>query len=494
MFHIEIVMQSGDFTGMELYAYDSGKIPTETNTRLNTIEACVSCGIYDVKNPNGAEWELKINGSYKDTYTSEETISSTSCAPTPAPTDSCTNESEWSNGDLTCEDLKENKEFCDYFAHVTHKRKGPKEACCACGGGDHKEIPSELPSSYPSLSPSIKPTLSVEPSMVPTSKPSNCVSDEDWFGITDLGDKVNCTSVKDKSICDAVKYHTRSPFKEVTDACCACGGGNHICIDQMDWTTGPGDNITCAHIANSTYPYKMCEFFNSTFGTKNERSGFDACCACGGSTYISVYPSQIPSVNPSQFPSSWPSNIPSPVPSGKPSLTPSEMPSSQPSSDPSSLPSSNPTSIPSSIPSTDPTSVPSVQPSRQPSVFPSMRPSRKPSSLPSEEPSHLTESPTHACVDDPNWSDGILNCTHIDDVFWCDISDAIVYGKSMKDACCACGGGNAVKMPLAEINPASKVSLHSGITEISNDANVVKISNVLKVVTFSLFAVQMLVV
>ena len=177
---------------------------------------------------------------------------------------------------------------------------------------------------------------------------------------------------------------------------------NNGCGDQLDWKyDGIKDGLSftfdCALVSMikdaSPFSYNICEQLDGVYF--QDKTVYNACCACGGGIHLSVPPSLVPTSTPSTEPSSEPSStpsvlptsIPSFVPTSKPSSVPTSKPSLQPSSEPTSEPSAVPTSVPSLQPSSEPTSVPSSVPTSQPSLAPSSAPSSQPSSTPSLAPS-----------------------------------------------------------------------------------------------------------
>ena len=215
-----------------------------------------------------------------------------------------------------------------------------------------------------------------------------------------------------------------------------------------------GDNIhtgmTCEEIGNQYLSEDWCSVisgYEHEYGNKNIT---DACCACDGSKFRSLVPSDSPSSNPSVsvFPSLSPSDSPSAVPSTRPSECVDELDwqfdhdheettivlnclsftnSNDPvalcerfkdidfkqktaslaccacgggqhiSVIPSGMPSDQPSRSPSDSPSKSP--APSNHPSKAPSFGPTEAPSRGPSFLPTESVSPTSfPSKTHGTV------------------------------------------------------------------------------------------------
>ncbi len=410
---------------------------------------------------------------------------------------------------------------CNLFETYTGFGKGPREACCTCGGGRHLlPEPSGLPSSAPSTWPSSRPTnawthkpsSSNVPSQVPTSAPSDCLDDTEWVVTTASNDEIKCAHLSNPGICKTVDALGSHNGKVVSEACCVCGGSQYTlvapssvpstslapsdmptnrpseCFDEPDWMTGEPGPLPCSAFTKDS---KWCGMYVSRIG-KDGKNVNEACCACGGGQHMDVAPSAVPTVYPSVslIPSVEPTRKPSSVPSlkpiatpsmspfGSPSMTPSVLPTKRPSLRPSLAPSISPTSapstrpsywpsnvptvVPTSAPSALPTSTPSSAPSSSPIVAPSSKPSGQPSRLPSLSPSSspLTtpsaapslslnpfaapSSAPSSCIDEPNWHLDSFSCTDIT------LPDLMCYslatfdpfeGKTATMACCSCGGG-----------------------------------------------------
>eukprot|EP00557_Chaetoceros_sp_GSL56_P003010 CAMPEP_0176491228 /NCGR_PEP_ID=MMETSP0200_2-20121128/8315_1 /TAXON_ID=947934 /ORGANISM="Chaetoceros sp., Strain GSL56" /LENGTH=523 /DNA_ID=CAMNT_0017888633 /DNA_START=291 /DNA_END=1859 /DNA_ORIENTATION=- len=146
---------------------------------------------------------------------------------------------------------------------------------------------------------------------------------------------------------------------------------NEPCIDEPNWIYSKmnGDAkmiITCEIIQalqlQMPFSYDICDNVSDAYF--EDKTVYDACCACGGSIDRTVEPSRTPSTLPSLEPSSHPSSYPSTMPSKTPSISPTSQPSDSPSTKPSSAPSRVPSLLPSKLPSTYPTIKPSSVPSR----------------------------------------------------------------------------------------------------------------------------------
>lgn len=119
---------------------------------------------------------------------------------------------------FTCNDIGTNLAFCDLLEapEFMYNRKTIKEACCKCGG-------STLHTSLPSISPS--PTKTQVPTSFPSSAPTKC-EDEPAANWT-LSGIITCAVVNSGN-CNT--FTGSNNGKTVNQACCACGGGQHVVV------------------------------------------------------------------------------------------------------------------------------------------------------------------------------------------------------------------------------------------------------------------------
>lgn len=94
------------------------------------------------------------------------------------------------------------------------------------------------------------------------------------------------------------------------------------CVDEIGWVVGGNSDyagMNCTQLSSEVHEW--CDVVgNVTDHSYNGKSVKEACCACGGSNYMSTYPSSNPSSKPSI--SAVPT-VDSEAPSGAPSLQPS---------------------------------------------------------------------------------------------------------------------------------------------------------------------------
>ena len=167
-----------------------------------------------------------------------------------------------------------------------------------CFIDEPSDVPSDVPSDQPSLLPSAGPSSlpTTEPSLPPSSEPSNPPSD------------VPSTVPSDSpSMVPSIE-----PSNSPTD-----------CVDEMGWIVGGQSDyagMTCTQLSSEVHDW--CNAVgNVTDHSYNGKGVKEACCACGGSHYMSTYPSSTPSSKPSI--SSAPttdSEAPSAAPSSQPSV------------------------------------------------------------------------------------------------------------------------------------------------------------------------------
>lgn len=263
----------------------------------------------------------------------------------------CEDEPDWSLSSsrgfqMTCSDITQ-RAFCAVASSLDNLTgKLINKACCICGGGKHVIIEPR------------------SPTLVPTLKPSQCRNAPDWHTPGPLDESCNTIATHPEFLCGIFLYKWGlHNGKSEYEACCACGGGDHLlsrssvpstvpspspivtnvpsiepstsfssspstlptlnptvstapslqpstvpskCLDETDWSlTISGNTLLCTTIVHSS----LCELYallddnnnsNSNVNTKNVN---DACCACGGGVHIiSVAPrssSSSPSAQPS---------------------------------------------------------------------------------------------------------------------------------------------------------------------------------------------------
>ena len=199
----------------------------------------------------------------------------------------CEDEVNWKTGGegttglllagMTCAEMTDNINFCTLFMsddRYSYQGKDVSEACCLCGGSDFRivapsEIPSLLPSVEPSQSqsptfngPSDVPSISLHPSESPSSAPSACEDEPGWKIMTKNGSVFNigCAAMVkpdgslrcDESLIDTLPYYGKVAW----EACCVCGGGDHIIVAPSQV---PTDEVRCMQTTK-----KQLSFFDET--------------------------------------------------------------------------------------------------------------------------------------------------------------------------------------------------------------------------------------
>ena len=239
----------------------------------------------------------------------------------------------WVHSDLSrdCAWFGNHNERCLYFGYYPDFITGysADEVCCTCGGGASTLPPSESPKT-------LIPTHSASPT-------SQCYDNENW---RDYETGIDCEWVTeggddwwydDESMCSVLDYLIDENGVRVSEACCACGGGNirdpsspsgspsksnhptvtssptFDCVDIDGWLDYYGDG--CAWYEGNDlddlfYDDKQthCDNWGETSGTLDYTAN-EACCVCGGgSNYLRSLPSRSPSISHSPSTSTSPTS------------------------------------------------------------------------------------------------------------------------------------------------------------------------------------------
>ena len=217
-------------------------------------------------------------------------------------------------------------------------------------------VPTLKPSNLRSAIPSNKPSISLSPSVSknPSASPSNFPSKS--HVPTRQPSQIPTSIPSQKPTNQPTLLPTNNPTHNPSSA-------PSQCQDEKNWKFygNYGCDIVIS-IVNSqkTNGFNFCEFIRET--VSNGKIATEACCICGGGDHIPVKPSSIPTM--STKPSSQPSTKQSKIPSQSPSLKPSSGPTGSPSLYPSGGPSANPSGAPSGLPSAGPSAGPSCEDDR----------------------------------------------------------------------------------------------------------------------------------
>ena len=322
-------------------------------------------------------------------------------------------------------------------------------------------VPSNLPTTTPTLKPSN--LRSASPSMKPSISLSPSTSNNPSVYPTAFPSKSNVPTRKQSqtpTIIPSEKPSSKPTFTPTNHPTTFPSAHPSMCEDEKDWTFS--DSNGCAVVESivrsqsHNIDFDFCDFIKDII--TNGKNVIEACCICGGANHIPIAPSNIPShstrpsIQPSKKPSQMPSQLPSASPSSSPSVSPSASPSGKPSSgptvspslypsgspsaNPSSSPSGMPSAVPSGSPSTVPSSSPSVSPSVSPSASPSVSPSASPSSSPSVSPSASPSgNPSFGPSDTPSQSPSSFYDTGS---FVCKDNSSFVYSFSLDTAQRSC--------------------------------------------------------
>lgn len=120
---------------------------------------------------------------------------------------------------ITCSNIGS---FCttDGIGTVYYNGRNAAESCCICGGSERYSAP---PSVTPSIVPSQMPS---ECTNYPLSDPTSWTTSHDING-DGIFEIYTCASFVDGQNCDPIST-PGTDLKTASQACCACGGGNHI--------------------------------------------------------------------------------------------------------------------------------------------------------------------------------------------------------------------------------------------------------------------------
>jgi Subtilase family/Proprotein convertase P-domain/Plexin repeat len=204
---------------------------------------------------------------------------------------------------------------------------------------------------------------------------------------------------------EGLKIATDNQGRNMTHACCACGGGFDRTSFQdrlRHWTIA-----VYGRLSDDPEVFTASPSHSPTELTANDRfTTFSPTVLVSPSqpptSTTSIHPSSSPSQNPASAPTLSPStSAPSITPTGTKSAVPSGLPSFTPSLRPSVMHSFPPSSIPTITPSNNPSSKPTKVASKSPTTRPSGKsesPSQNPSQVPiatlSSMPSMLFFNPT----------------------------------------------------------------------------------------------------
>jgi len=264
--------------------------------------------------------------------------------PTTAPT-VCEDDDNWMSGGtvpvlsgLSCDALGENESYCAVLddPQFSNFSKSVSQACCICGGSkllspSPSIASSDRPSVSPSNSASALPTS--QPSQIALQSPSTCVDEPDWRFVQGTNVALGCSAfdAAPSLFCKQVgDIGFISNGKSVYEACCVCGGGQHVeaassqrpsqvptssssapslsiqpsfrpsaspsskpsnipsnepteCADDPDWKSGNGSNtifsgLSCETIGDSTF---WCEALDREEYKNFGKLVSQACCTCG---------------------------------------------------------------------------------------------------------------------------------------------------------------------------------------------------------------------
>uniref|UniRef100_A0A7S3QC54 Uncharacterized protein n=1 Tax=Chaetoceros debilis TaxID=122233 RepID=A0A7S3QC54_9STRA len=274
------------------------KIPDASYGGKSISEACCECG----------------GGDHQTIFPSLSPSASPSLTSSPSfvvvPSESpstCSDEPGWTftaddeELNLGCDALQEN--LCSVVEHIIFGLKTASAACCVCGGGDHVVIP--------------------------------CYNAPNWIvNGTSPYKNLGCSDIDEidpdlrDNLCGLLLgvYDEDYESMPVSEACCACGGGQgdnitHYlvgggdieekepeCINEPGWfyaTTQNGVKMGCDAIAAN--PDELCAVAESVDTLGKRKPASLACCVCGGGIHQTMAPSSVPSSVPSLNPSLSPS-------------------------------------------------------------------------------------------------------------------------------------------------------------------------------------------
>ncbi|GFH44485.1 hypothetical protein CTEN210_00959 [Chaetoceros tenuissimus] len=301
----------------------------------------------------------------------------------------------------------------------------------------------------------------------------NCKDVDGWFvGGTSMYSGMTCNHFTDEAWCDTIMALDDSTYmgKSIKEACCVCGGSKSFttypslaptnaptisqmptaptarptaCVDDGSWYLNEDTRLGCESITE-----EMCNLFGDY--VYNEKSLKEACCICNGGAHVSMIPSLVPTNQPSEEPTPC-------VDDTNWSVGGSSMYKGMKCQDFSNdawcdtiMALDDSAQMGKSIEEACCVCGGSALFTPHPSVAPTNTPTI------SKMPTAPTARPT-ACVDEIDWylhEDTRLGCESIMEEM-CDLFVDYVYNeKSLKDACCVCGGGiHFTVMPSSSVVP-----------------------------------------
>lgn len=322
-----------------------------------------------------------------------------------SPSGQCEDVDRWydaDGSDFDCKWYSESASHCSAYGNsLANFGYTANQACCACGGGI-RNISSNPTSSYvPSSNPTrtISPTVSKIPSRTPTEIPSKTPT------LSPTGKPSPTPSIT----VFPTTYPTEQPSKLPSSSSIPSSSPSKGCEDVDGWYDADGPMYNCKWYSLSNH----CSAHGSSYSNFGDTAK-EACCACGGGSLFSHFPSSSPTTA---------------------SPTVSKIPSTTPTEKPSKIPTWTPTHRPSLTPSTS--SFPTTYPTEKPTFSPSA--SSSPSSYPSE-----------GCKDAMDgWYDS--DGRDYDCGWYYSFNRCSTYGNShsnfgytAKEACCSCGGGSSL--------------------------------------------------
>ena len=319
-----------------------------------------------------------------------------------------------------------------------------------------------------------------------------CVNEPNWesFDPNGMFSGKTCSDIAELSEfwCDYMSEFPSINDTTSNEACCVCGGGNHVMTTPTDPSTSPSESPTqCVDEPNWYWDvensYGCSTVTNSFCGDLDQRwyngkNAMLACCECGGGKHVALAPSEIPSVSPTDSPSSKPSVLPSHIPSFQhssyPSIAQSFLPTTETyeecndiegwvTNDPNEFWSGKTCSAIAELPSFWCTYLSNFT-SLDMSSFEACcacgggeRHIETRSNQPSEFP---TSAPTQ-CFDQPDWfwdKENEYSCDQVSLSFCDTLSFFWNDGKNVKLACCTCGGGFHIPY-VPSSNPSAEPSV-----------------------------------
>jgi hypothetical protein len=183
---------------------------------------------------------------------------------TQAVTNNCVDEPNWywdEDKQLTCDSVSVG--FCESLKDHWYQGKNVYSACCACNGGISSSSSSSTNNDYTNGSTHSTTTSSPSSSgsgfSTSTTSKDQCIDEPNWF----INEGVKCSAITSYQLCAALESNWYDG-KNVYSACCVCGGGIHEAKDDTRPNTNSNSNSNSSHSTQQSN--------KNSFSSKNQKS------------------------------------------------------------------------------------------------------------------------------------------------------------------------------------------------------------------------------